>query len=85
MVGNLGLSESQLTSQFGTLAGLNPLLGGLQGTTETDIGKDVALQAGFEGNAASVRGKNSHRGVGADIAIEKYFMPGEGGFAASGV
>lgn len=52
MVGNLGLSDTQLTQQFGTLAALNPLFNGLQGTTEADISKQTALEAGFEGNAA---------------------------------
>lgn len=64
MVGNLGLTESQLSSQFGNLATLNPLFTGLQGTTETNIGKDVALGAAFQNNAvdtAAVEARKAQR------------------------
>lgn len=51
MVGNKGLSDTQLSQQFGQLSQLNPLFNPLQGTTETGIGTDVALGAAFNQNA----------------------------------
>lgn len=51
MVGNLGLTQGQLSQQFGQIAAQNELFNPLVGNAGTGIGKDVALGAEFNQDA----------------------------------